>query len=233
MTPKGRGKRGKPPEPAPSTTALAGMPRFSLRKLVAVQRRLARVADAFSAGQLAIMSYALGVLSAERIAAGERLDDDGAVEPEPELGGESREQLEALIEQLDEELCTLLHDGDEVGAHGPEEHLALARSRRDASGGLDGRAPLDVAIEVLQSERAAAHMAGCRYEREFPAIDPEDCPRCSEVGPEKAPHDPPGEGPVELWREWCSRDITSTDDGWATFTNRVHAMLARRGITPP
>lgn len=57
------------------------VPRFSLRKLVAVQRRVNQVAGdesfvhPFTAEQLAIISYALGLLSAERLAGGERLDD--------------------------------------------------------------------------------------------------------------------------------------------------------------
>lgn len=61
--------------------ALERLPRFSLRKLVAAQRRINEIAadpsfvHPFTAEQLAMMSYALGVLSAERLAAGETLDD--------------------------------------------------------------------------------------------------------------------------------------------------------------
>jgi hypothetical protein len=90
----------------PAGRALDRMPRFSLRKLAAAQRRVQQVysdlsvvrapvsegdrrcpecgfsdcdpsfVHPFSAEQLAIITYALGVLSAERIAAGERLDED-------------------------------------------------------------------------------------------------------------------------------------------------------------
>lgn len=35
------------------------------------------------------------------------------------------EDTEALIEQLDEALCSLLHNGDEVGEHSPRAHLDL------------------------------------------------------------------------------------------------------------
>jgi hypothetical protein len=31
-------------------------------------------------------------------------------------------------------------------------------------------------VQVVEAE----HAAGCRYEREYPALDPEDCPRCSQ-----------------------------------------------------
>jgi hypothetical protein len=57
------------------------LPRFSLQKLAAAQRRIAEVASdpsfvhPFTAEQLAMMSYALGVLSAERLADGETLAD--------------------------------------------------------------------------------------------------------------------------------------------------------------
>jgi hypothetical protein len=56
--------------------------RFSLRKLVAVQRRVEQLqrdksfVHPFTDEQLGIIAYALGVLSAERLAAGERLDDE-------------------------------------------------------------------------------------------------------------------------------------------------------------
>ncbi len=65
--------------------AIERQPRFSLRKLVAAQQRINEVAGdpsfvhPFTAEQLAMMSFALGVLSAERIAAGETLDDDPEV----------------------------------------------------------------------------------------------------------------------------------------------------------
>lgn len=55
---------------------------FSLRKLVGAQKRIEQVACdfdgyvcPFSAEQLAMFSYALGIPTAERLAAGERLDD--------------------------------------------------------------------------------------------------------------------------------------------------------------
>ena len=35
------------------------------------------------------------------------------------------EVTESLIEQLDEALCTLLHDGGETGEHSPRTHLDL------------------------------------------------------------------------------------------------------------
>lgn len=59
------------------------VPRISLRKLIAVQRRLGEVyrdrmlVPAFTPEEIAIIGYALGALSAERIAAGEHLDDPG------------------------------------------------------------------------------------------------------------------------------------------------------------
>lgn len=185
--------------------------RFSLGRLVAAQRRIEEVSrdrsfvHPFSDEQLAIMSYALAVLSAERLAAGEQLAQHdrlpttsvdtlrraaGVAADVPLEDGEeeTREQLEALIEQLDEELCYHLHRGDELGEHSPETHLALARKLRAV-------------------------------------FDPATYPPL-------AGGDPPGDSPVELWREWCSRDISETDDGWATFTNRVHDMLKRRGIQP-
>jgi len=39
---------------------------------------------------------------------------------------------EALIEQLDEALCTMLHDGGEVGEHSPRTHLQLFYNRQKA-----------------------------------------------------------------------------------------------------
>ncbi|MES2384493.1 MAG: hypothetical protein V4593_08085 [Pseudomonadota bacterium] len=39
--------------------------------------------------------------------------------------------------------------------------------------------PYPTAVQAARTE--AEHVAGCRYEKEYPAIDPEDCPRCSRV----------------------------------------------------
>jgi len=177
---------------------LCGRP-FSLRTLVAVQNRIEAVrrdesfVHPFSREQIAIMSYALGVLASERIAAGERLtaEDDEALALGAarvthadscrrcsECTGELHHWLtsmpecpdegpfipckhcparadvcvrcgdapvfpprdddwcegcrDAVLDQLDEALCSLLHRGDETGEHGPEAHLALARAREKA-----------------------------------------------------------------------------------------------------
>lgn len=77
----------KRPAPALDVAPLVtAPPTFSLRKLAATQNRVnevwrdrSLVAPAFTTEQLAVISYALGALSAERLAAGERLDD---LEPE-------------------------------------------------------------------------------------------------------------------------------------------------------
>jgi len=42
------------------------------------------------------------------------------------------EDTEALIEQLDEALCTMLHDGGEVGEHSPRTHLDLFYEQQKA-----------------------------------------------------------------------------------------------------
>lgn len=63
------------------------VPRFSLAKLVGVQRRVELVsrdsasAHPFNTEDLAIIAYALGLLSAERLAAGERLNDEKEAAP--------------------------------------------------------------------------------------------------------------------------------------------------------
>lgn len=49
---------------------------------------------------------------------------------------DAEDDTEALIEQLDEALCTLLHNGDEVGTHAPREHLALFYARQAEALGL-------------------------------------------------------------------------------------------------
>jgi len=62
---------------------VVGLPsgRFSLRKLLATQRRVDQLwrdksyVHPFTDEQLAIIAYALGVLSASRLAAGERLEE--------------------------------------------------------------------------------------------------------------------------------------------------------------
>lgn len=33
---------------------------------------------------------------------------------------------------------------------------------------------------------------------------------------------------LALWKHWTEHDITEDDDRWAEFTNKVHALLARR-----
>jgi hypothetical protein len=63
-------------------------PAFSLRKLLALQRRLGELycnrtlVPAFTPEEIAIIGFALGTLSAERLAAGERLEDEPEVESE-------------------------------------------------------------------------------------------------------------------------------------------------------
>lgn len=50
---------------------------FNLASLVDAQHAAAKASDAFTAKQLATIAYVLGEASHERMAAGERLDDDG------------------------------------------------------------------------------------------------------------------------------------------------------------
>jgi hypothetical protein len=46
------------------------------------------------------------------------------------------ENLESLVEQLDEAMCSMLHRGDELGEHSPETHLALFYKRKAAKCGF-------------------------------------------------------------------------------------------------
>jgi hypothetical protein len=62
------------------------------------------------------------------------LESAGLRVPDPR-DAEDDEGTEALIEQLDEALCTLLHAGDEVGEHSPRTHLDLFYAKRSQNAG--------------------------------------------------------------------------------------------------
>lgn len=54
--------------------------------------------------------------------------------PAPAATAEPAEDTEALIEQLDEALCSLLHTGGEIGEHSPRTHLDLFYARSKGGG---------------------------------------------------------------------------------------------------
>lgn len=203
--------------------------RFKLRTLVAVQNRVEAVRRAgdyvcpFSPVELAVMSYALGALSAERLAAGERLtpEDDEALAAAAAAPVERDETRDAELDR------TLVGAKAYAGGEKPPLGVAPPWLWRELVPAPD-RADLEARVSALEAaiarRKAAAREPLGAWRRELAL-------RWSQLA-ELAGGDPPGDDPVELWREWCSRDITETDDGWATFTNRVHAMLERRGIKP-
>lgn len=80
--------------------------------------------------------------------------------PEERKVLEAEEDTESLIEQLDEALCSLLHQGDEIGTHAPREHLDLFYQRQTT-----GTLYL-ASVEGLRSALAAANARADAAERD-------------------------------------------------------------------